>query len=81
MRAAVVAHQREPTNARLAAELEAELLAPRAALERLQPGDLALARIDVRRTLDGCEPGLSLLDELDQRDLLARRRQRVRRPA
>lgn len=70
MAAAVVAHQREPTNARLAAELGAQLLSPRAALARLRAGDLALGRIDVRQTLDGCEPGLELLDELEQRGVI-----------
>ncbi len=75
MAAAVVAHQAEPTNARLAAELGAELLSPQAALARLEAGDLALARIDVRQTLDGCEPGLEVLDELERRgvDVLNRR--------
>ena len=75
MAAAVVAHQAEPTNARLAAELGAELLSPRAALARLGAGDFALARIDVRQTLDGCEPGLELLDELERLgiDILNRR--------
>jgi RimK family alpha-L-glutamate ligase len=69
MTLAIVAHQPEPTNARLAAELGAELLPPRAALDLLQPGDVALARIDVRRTLDGCEGGLSLLDALERRGI------------
>jgi RimK family alpha-L-glutamate ligase len=69
MAAAVVAHQAEPTNARLAAELGVELLSPRGALDRLGAGDLALARLDVRQTLDGCEPGLELLDELERRGI------------
>jgi ribosomal protein S6--L-glutamate ligase len=76
MAAAVVAHQAEPTNTQLAAELGAELLSPWAALGRLVAGDLALGRIDVRRTLDGCEPGLELLDELERLgiEVLNRRR-------
>ena len=66
---AIVAHQREPTNALLAAELHAQLLSPRAALARLKPGDVALVRLDVRRTLDGCEPGLDLLEPLERRGI------------
>lgn len=75
MAAAVVAHQAEPTNARLAAELGADFLSPQAALAWLGAGDFALARIDVRRTLDGCEPGLDLIEELERRgiDVLNRR--------
>lgn len=64
MALAIVAHQREPTNATIARELGARLLSPRAALASLVPGDVALARIDVRRTLDGVEPGLDLLEPL-----------------
>jgi RimK family alpha-L-glutamate ligase len=67
MTLAVVAHQREPTNAMLAAQLDAQLLAPQTALARLRPGDVALVRLDVRRTLDGCEPGLDLLEPLERR--------------
>ena len=69
MALAIVAHQREPTNAMLARELGALLLSPRAALASLRRGDTALARIDVRRTLDGVEPGLDLLDPLEQRGI------------
>ena len=61
---AIVAHQREPTNATLAAALGAELLSPAVAVARMHRGELALARIDVRHTLDGCEPGIDLLEPL-----------------
>jgi len=30
-------------------------------------GEVALARIDVRHTLDGCEPGIELLEPLAER--------------
>ena len=67
MALAIVAYQREPTNAALAAELGGQLLTPRAALARLRPGDVAVVRLDVRRELDGCEPGLDLLELLARR--------------
>jgi [lysine-biosynthesis-protein LysW]---L-2-aminoadipate ligase len=62
---AVVAHRRHGTNARLA-EHGAVLLSPRAALRTLTVGDVAVARLDVRRTLDGIEPGLWTLRRLEQ---------------
>ena len=43
------------------------LLSPRAALRSLTVGDVALARLDIRRTLDGVEPGLWTLRRLEQR--------------
>lgn len=49
----------------------ARLLSGRAALRRLEPGDVALGRLDVLPTLDGVEPGLLALL------LLARRGVRV----
>jgi RimK family alpha-L-glutamate ligase len=69
MALAIVAHQREPTNALLAARLGARLLSPSAALAHLHPGDLALARLDVLPTLDGVEPGIELLDALERRNI------------
>ena len=60
MKFAVVAHRRSATNNALVAAarswgLEAELLEPQRALSLLEPGDLALARLDVREGLDGIE--------------------------
>jgi ribosomal protein S6--L-glutamate ligase len=43
------------------------VLSPSEALRLLNPGDTALARIDVRRGLDGPESGLAELGELEQR--------------
>jgi tetrahydromethanopterin:alpha-L-glutamate ligase len=40
------------------------LLSPAQALAQLGPGDVALARLDVRQTLDGVEHGLGLLGPL-----------------
>jgi ribosomal protein S6--L-glutamate ligase len=47
--------------------IDAELLAPERAVEALGPGDVAVVRLDVLRTLDGVEPGLELVDELERR--------------
>jgi len=69
MRFAVVAHQSSETNGRLAAAaaelgLDATVLPPREALRRLEPGDLALGRLDVRQKLDGIESGTAELERL-----------------
>ncbi len=69
MRFAVVAHRGSPTNdllvaAALACGLDAARLTPREALRMLEPGDVALARLDVRETLDGIENGTSELERL-----------------
>ena len=68
MRFAVVAHRASDTNCAL---LEAGwpgatscLLSPGRALALLEPGDVALARLDVRPTLDGIERGLRLVGRL-----------------
>lgn len=66
---AVVAHRRSATNDALvvaarARGLHSEILAPRRALALLEPGDVALARLDVRESLDGIECGTGELERL-----------------
>jgi RimK family alpha-L-glutamate ligase len=67
MKFAVVAHRRSATNEALVAAahacgLDSELLDPHAALTSLEPGDVALARLDVREGLDGIERGTGELE-------------------
>src|SRR2546430_15392922 len=62
MKFAVVAHRHSATNEALVAAahawgLDSELLEPHTALTSLEPGDIALARLDVREGLDGIERG------------------------
>ncbi len=69
MKFAVVAHRRSATNNALVTAarswgVEAELLDPHRALSLLEPGDLALARLDVREGLDGIERGTGELEVL-----------------
>lgn len=68
MRYAVVAHTASATNLALAARgwdgVPGEVLTPREALLGLGRGDIALGRLDVRRTLDGVEDGLWALERL-----------------
>jgi RimK family alpha-L-glutamate ligase len=69
VRFAVVAHRRSETNLFLAGAagslgLPASVLPPRDALRILEPGDVALGRLDVRETLDGMEEGEALLERL-----------------
>jgi RimK family alpha-L-glutamate ligase len=69
MKFAVVAHRRTPTNEALVAAarawgLESELVDPHRALSSLEPGDIALARLDVRTELDGIECGTGELERL-----------------
>lgn len=70
MRFGVVAHRLSRTNLGLADQLlpgvETSLLTPRHALLELRPGDIALARLDVREELDGVEDGLAELDHLSR---------------
>jgi RimK family alpha-L-glutamate ligase len=66
---AVVAHRRSATNEALVAAarawgIDSELLEPHRALALLEPGDLALARLDVREELDGIERGTGELERL-----------------
>ncbi len=44
--------------------LDSELVEPHRALEHLEPGDVALARLDVREALDGIERGTGELERL-----------------
>jgi RimK family alpha-L-glutamate ligase len=69
MKFAVVAHRRSATNDALvgaarACGLDAELFPPHRALALLGPGDVALARLDVRDGLDGIESGTGELERL-----------------
>jgi [lysine-biosynthesis-protein LysW]---L-2-aminoadipate ligase len=69
MKFAVVAHRRSATNRALVAAasawgLDSELLEPQTALTSLEPGDIALARLDVREGLDGIERGTGELERL-----------------
>jgi [lysine-biosynthesis-protein LysW]---L-2-aminoadipate ligase len=56
----VVAHRSSSTNTRLGT-----VLTPARALSRLGHGDIALGRLDVLRSLDGIEPGLWALQQLE----------------
>jgi len=69
MKLAVVAHRRSATNEALAAAaracgIESAVLEPQRALAVLRPGDVALARLDVRDDLDGIESGTGELERL-----------------
>jgi [lysine-biosynthesis-protein LysW]--L-2-aminoadipate ligase len=62
----------QETNVELAAAwrdrgIPADLVNPALATCLLGPGDVAVGRLDVRRTLDGVEPGLEVLSELAYR--------------
>jgi RimK family alpha-L-glutamate ligase len=64
MRFAVVAHRLSETNTALAAAAGGVVLTPRRALATLEPGDVALVRLDVRESLDGVEPGVEDVERL-----------------
>src|SRR5919201_1519758 len=80
MRFAVIAQRPTPTNVALAGCLvpgvDSLLLTPAQALVRLEPGDVALGRLDVLHSLDGIEPGAWAVEALERRGcrLLTRRR-------
>jgi RimK family alpha-L-glutamate ligase len=67
MRRAVIAWERTPTNLALARAGDWLLVDPVRALKVLRPGDVALARLDVRPTLDGIQVGMEALGELSAR--------------
>lgn len=67
MRHAIIAWERTPTNVALARAADWLLIDPVRALKVLRPGDVALARLDVRRTLDGIEVGMEALGVLSAR--------------
>ena len=80
MKFAVVAQRSTPTNLALssciAPGVDSLLLTPAQALARLEPGDVALGRLDVLHSLDGVEPGAWAFDALQESGcrLLNRRR-------
>jgi RimK family alpha-L-glutamate ligase len=71
MRFAIVAHAVTATNAALAtptvAGFEPAVMAPARAVAQLEPGDVAVGRLDVLPSLVGIEPGVWALDELADR--------------
>ena len=69
MKFVVVAHRSSTTNEALVAAarawgLDSQLLDPHTALTSLEPGDVPLARLDVREGLDGIERGIGELERL-----------------
>jgi len=74
MRFVVIAHRCSDTNEALAAAADAlgvvaTVQTPRDALRLLEPGDVALGRLDVRDTLDGMESGSIELERLSALDV------------
>jgi len=67
MRHAIIAWERSPTNVALARTADWLLIDPLRALSVLRSGDVALARLDVRPTLDGIQVGMEALGELSAR--------------
>src|SRR5262245_58923683 len=70
---ALVAHRESATNRALAEAVpgrQGVILTPTEALARLEPGDIAIGRLDVRPTLDGVERGLWALGALAERGVI-----------
>jgi RimK family alpha-L-glutamate ligase len=69
MRIVVIAHRESETNLRLVEAaprgVAIEILSPTAAIGSLEPGDAALARLDVLPTVDGIEPGILQVGRLE----------------
>lgn len=74
MKLGLIAQQRSQTNLALAGSRahrgEIVLLRPAQALLELHPGDAAIGRLDVLRSMDGIEPGIWVLDELERRGVV-----------
>src|SRR5690349_17814688 len=71
----LIAGRLTPTNVALrdAADrlgIRSRLLPAELAVARAQPGEIVLGRVDVQATLDGPEPGLDALRELEGTGLL-----------
>jgi ribosomal protein S6--L-glutamate ligase len=70
MRFAVIAQRPTPTNVALTScvvpGVDSLLLTPAQALVHLEPGDVALGRLDVLTSLDGIEPGFWALDQIER---------------
>jgi ribosomal protein S6--L-glutamate ligase len=68
MRVALITHRPSPTTLALAARTwngtPIDVLSPRDALLRLEQGDVALVRLDIREDLGGIEDGLSAVERL-----------------
>jgi RimK family alpha-L-glutamate ligase len=67
VRSVVIAWERTPTNVSLADAAGWPIVTPLDALDLLGPGDVALARLDVRPALDGVEDGMGVLAVLATR--------------